>query len=80
MLPTRGKAAILVEDGAVPVSSSEGYQENLVCVVHNGAFEAAAFVVDEAEFLHYVGGAADTRTKQWLIYEHAARLSGYLKE
>ena len=79
LLPVKGKASALISDGAVSVSSSEGFQPNLVCVVSNGVFDAAAYIFDKFEFLECIK-PGDTRVKQWLVYEHAAKLSGYLKE
>lgn len=73
-----GKTAALIADGAKSVSSSEGFQPNLVCIVLNGPFDAAAYVFDEKEFEHF-NMAGDKRTKQWVVYEHAAKLSGYDK-
>lgn len=77
-LPTTGKAKALIADGARSISSSEGYQPNLVCVVHNDVFEAAVYVFDEHEFMDFIR-PNDRRVKQWLVYEHAAKLSGYDK-
>ena len=73
-----GKAAALVADGATYTTSSEGFQDNLVCVVNNGPFEAAVYVFSEREFMDF-NLPGDRRTKQWLIYEYAPILSGYKK-
>ena len=47
-LPACGKADALIADGALEVPKA--FQENLICVVENGPFDAAAYVYSEDEF------------------------------
>lgn len=67
--PTKGKADMLVQAGAVrlagPPSPDDLSTGSYVCVVDNGAFEAAA-VVDSLRDLRDFGSPSDTRPKQWL--------------
>lgn len=79
-LPATGKARALIQDGAVSISSPDEFQPNLVCVVLNGPFDAAAFAYSNEEYEYFLTVPGDTRTKQWLLYEHAAELSGYNKD
>jgi hypothetical protein len=73
-LPSVGKAQALVADGATPTKPY--FQPNLVCVVENGPFDAAGYCYSEGEFKAFTI-PGDLRRKTWLIYEPAAKLSGY---
>lgn len=73
-LPAKGKANQLIFDGAKRVKNE--FQENLVCVVDNGPFEAAAYAFSEDEFNAF-NDPDDNRNKEWLVYPHAKSLSGY---
>lgn len=73
-LPARGKAKVLLEDGAILVAPE--FQPNLVCVVSNGPFDAAGYCYNEREFNDWTD-PNDRRLKIWLVYEHARLLSGY---
>lgn len=72
-LPWR-KAEALIADGA-KVVDGETFQENLVCVVSNRDFDAAMYC-HKSEY-EYVKKYPDARPKQWLVYEHAKKLSGF---
>lgn len=63
------KADALCADGAKRIEEPESFIPNLVCVVDNGPFEAAAYCYDKREFEEFK--QSDSRPKQWLIYEHA---------
>ena len=76
-LPSRRKAAKLIEDGAV-LANPIKYQPDLVCVIENGAFDAAAYIFSEKEFNEFYNDNTGRNTT-WLVYEHAAELSGYSK-
>lgn len=57
----------LIADGAEPIVPPTEFKEDLVCVVDNGPFAAAAYAYDEREmkcFLH-----DDGRLKQWFIWD-----------
>lgn len=75
-LPACNKADYLILDGAKEITKPEKWLPNLVCVIHNGIFDAAGYMYDENEF-RYFADPHDTRSKTWLIYEHAAELSGF---
>ena len=65
------KCSSLEKAGAVEIDPDDGFVENMVCVVDNGAFAAAAYAYNEREyqeFNHY-----DGRPKQWYQYEYAER-------
>lgn len=69
------KAASLIADGAKRISfDPKEFTENLVCVVDNGAFQAAAYVYSQGEFEAFTQ-PTDTRRKVWLSYEHAKDLA-----
>ena len=70
------KAVGLLADGAtlLPDGAPETFCENLVCVVDNGPFTAAAYVYSERE-LQAFNSPDDWRAKVWLQYEHAAKLA-----
>lgn len=71
-----GKTEALIADGAKRVTGTLKFQPNLVCVVENGMFDAAGFCYSQSEFEAF-NNPRDYRYKTWLIYEHAAKLSGY---
>jgi hypothetical protein len=75
-LPIKGKANALIADGAKEVDGNE-FLEDLVCVVGNGFFDAALYCYKEE--YDYVKKYPDRRTKRWLVYEPAKRLSGFEK-
>lgn len=66
------KVAGLIEDGALQVDGAR-FIENLVCVVDNGLFMAAAYCDTEREFEAFK--YPDGRKKVWLHYEHASTVA-----
>ena len=72
-LPHHGKTRALIEDSAT-VIKNPSWQKDLVCVVDNGLFEAAAHCFDEREFMNF-NDPMDHRRKTWLSYPHAERLA-----
>lgn len=66
------KASQLIADGATRVTPE--FQENLVCVVENRFFDAAAYCETELEFNAF-NDPDDHRRKIWLVYEHVAELA-----
>ena len=72
-LPTLGKFEKLIEDGAVQIDKPKEWVENLVCVVANGPFEAAAWCYNPFEFAAFA--PFDGRPKGWLIYPHVKEVA-----
>lgn len=68
------KVSALIADGATQVTGDE-FVPNLICVVNNGPFAAAAYCYNKAEFDEFK--RPDGRTKTWLIHPDAIELSGY---
>lgn len=73
-LPLVGKAAALIADGAVIIDTPTVWSEDLVNVVGNGAFDAAAYAYSEKE-MSYFRDTPDHRPKVWLKYAHAKELA-----
>lgn len=67
-LPAEGKADVLIANGAQEIEQPQTFKENLVCVVDNGYFEAAAYCFDKNEFKNFTQ-PEDFRPKRWLILE-----------
>lgn len=79
--PSKDKARFILTRsiGAEPIEPPTKWQEGLVCVVDNGAFEAAGYAFDEDEmnvFLRPDSGGRQ-RHRQWLLVPEAKALSGY---
>jgi len=84
--PTKNKAAfIIVNYGGKIIAPPEKFSDipkdvGLICVVDNGAFEAAAFVYDEKEFEAFGSSSdSDFRPRTWMTMkrEDAIKLTGY---
>jgi hypothetical protein len=74
-LANTGKAAQLIADGAeLLFQPPSQWEPDLVCVVHNGIFDAAAFVKDARVFTDFQD-PHDARPKVWLKYAHAEALA-----
>ena len=71
-LPARGKAKALLEDGAIAVAPE--FRDDLVCVVMNGLFDAAAYCYSQEEFKEF-SRPEDCRPKLWFIYPFAKTLA-----
>ena len=61
------KVTELIVRGANTIDPPTEFQENLVCVVDNGYFAAAAWAHNEQEMKLFL--RPDGRHKQWLIYK-----------
>jgi hypothetical protein len=76
VIPAVGKANFLLAHASATETSDHSFQENLVCVVENGPFDAAAFIFSPAEALAFQD-PKDRRRKRWLLVPNAALLAGY---
>jgi hypothetical protein len=63
------KCEKLSEMGAVQVRDSE-FMENMICVVDNGFFAAAAYAYSESEYNEFK--SPDGRPKRWFTLEDVA--------
>lgn len=76
-LPMRGKAKALIADGGTEVSD-DIFLKDMICVVENGAFDAAGYVYSEQEFnLFKEPDLGAQRKRIWLTHPRATVLSGY---
>ena len=74
-LSARGKAdELLASPGVTEIHGKVEWQPNLVCVVENRFFDAAAFCFSEQEFYEFK--QPDGRPRRWLVVQHAAELAG----
>ena len=73
-LPAEGKIRALISDGAYLAPKPVSFQENLICVIRNGFFDAAGYMFSEQEFRVF-NDSSDDREKVWLIYEHAKEVA-----
>lgn len=70
-LPARGKVKSLLAEGAITTDSS--FKDNLICVVDNGPFEAAAYCYSQNERDAFA--YPDGRPKTWLIVDNAKEIA-----
>jgi hypothetical protein len=75
-LPNWNKEDALVMDGAQEIPKPEVWAPNLVCVVDNGLFKAAAYCADQHDFTRFT--QTYDRPTRWFKYLPAAELSGYI--
>jgi hypothetical protein len=69
------KCRALENDGAIPINRPEEWvDQNLVVVVDNGAFAAAAYCFSSYEF-HRMTDPRDTRTTQWYIWDKVEKFA-----
>jgi hypothetical protein len=76
-LPSTDKAAQLIASGAkvIPAPTKrEDWQENMVCVVENGIFDAAGYADTPNEMMAF-SQPQDHRAKTWLIVPDAAKIA-----
>jgi hypothetical protein len=65
-----GKVRELIKDGAK--LTDESFKENLVCVVDNFTFDAAAYMFSEHEFDYFKESSS---SKTWLVHPKAKELA-----
>lgn len=72
------KVGAEIQAGGPPAWPDIPEDKALVCVVHNGMFDAAALVYSEDELRDF-NLPQDTRTRTWLLMEKAQahQLAGY---
>lgn len=68
--PALGKVEFLKADGAEVISKPDSSGEDIVLVVSNGLFEAAAYIYNQREYDHFTD-PSDDRKKTWLKYPSA---------
>lgn len=74
-LDSHDKAASIVADGGIKLGSAPtDFVPNLVCVVNNGPFEAAAYCNSANEFAAF-NDAGDYRPKIWLTWDKVAQFA-----
>lgn len=67
------KADAILQDGGVEIDTPTEFTDDLVCVVDNGIFEAAAYAYSPAEMNEFA--LPDGRDKRWFKYPHAKTLA-----
>lgn len=75
VLNPTSKASQLLDNGATLVTEPITFQENLVCVVENGFFDAVGYAFSQEEMEQFQ--IPDHRRKTWLTVPNADVLSGY---
>jgi hypothetical protein len=69
---SKNKADDLIKAGAVVLDAPpQQWEENLICVVDNGPFEAAAYVQDERDLSDFSNYVTDYRDRVWLKWDRA---------
>lgn len=63
------KCAGLKRHGATAVDPTDGFVENMICVVDNVSFAAAAYAYNEREYEHF---KETERRKAWYILPNAS--------
>jgi hypothetical protein len=78
--PSRLKVGFVLKEvpGAKSINPPTEWQEDLVCVVHNGAFDAAGYAFDENEMNAFLApDYGSQRPRTWLLVPGAKDLAGY---
>ena len=66
------KCSSLEKAGAIPIDPEDEFVDNMVVVIDNGHFAAAAYAYNKREFEGFIA-PYDVRPKQWYQYEYADR-------
>ena len=67
-------AAICADGGNILNTAPVAYKNNLVCVVDNGPFAAAAWCYNEQEFKNFTH-PSDNRSKTWMWYPNVSQVA-----
>lgn len=67
------KISALEEKGGKKIDPPTDWVENLVCVVNNGPFAAAAYAFSASEMNVFL--SPDGRAKQWMLVPEASTLA-----
>lgn len=71
-LKAQHKADDLIKVGAeLLFETPKTFEDNLICVVDNGTFEAAAYVQDERDLSDFSDYTTDYRDRVWLKWDKA---------
>lgn len=75
LLPAKGKADKLLStiEGTKEIKTPQQWEEDIVCVVDNGPFEAAAYAFSQNELNVFAN--PDGRPKRWLKVPGAKTLA-----
>lgn len=79
-IPSLRKVQFILENApdAKIIDPPTEWQEGLVCVVHNGAFDAAGYAFDEDEMRVFLAPDYDVqRPRTWMIVPNAKEYTGY---
>jgi hypothetical protein len=68
------KARAILEDGAIFIPQPKEFVPNLVCIVDNGFFGAAAYCYSEEEFKVF-NDPSDHRPKKWFIWDKVEKFA-----
>ncbi len=68
------KCNSLANGGAEEISQPKEFVPNLVCVVDNGLFAAAAYCYDEKEFINFTQ-LTDFRPKRWFTWDRVEKFA-----
>jgi hypothetical protein len=71
----KSKCEALIADGAKVLINPTRFVNNMVCVVNNGHFAAAAYVYSESEFLEFSNVEEDTRQRTWFIWDKVKKFT-----
>lgn len=78
--PSRRKVEFILQNapGAKVIEPPTEWQQGLVCVVHNGAFDAAGYAYNEDEMRVFLAPDYDLqRPRTWLLVPNAKEYTGY---
>ena len=66
----KSKCDAILSDGGIEIPKPDKFKPNLICVVDNGMFGAAAYAYCDREFNDF-NVSTDRRPKRWFVWEKA---------